>query len=145
MSYPGQLVFTSARRTLAGRHRGMLLTNVSRLDASCALPFTGVFKADAASSVASSAPALPFDVRREAIRDFSGRYGEAREASSEGWRSGRFRLVLAGAMMVARVRCAWCEGGNGEMSRRCQHKAESCRRSGWRKVVCRVSARDRRS
>lgn len=63
----------SAHRTLAGRDRGMLLTNVSRCDASPPLPFRGVFADDLASSVVGSATAPAFDARCDAIREFSGR------------------------------------------------------------------------
>lgn len=51
----------------------MLLTNVSRCDASPPLPFRGVFADDLASSVVGSATAPAFDARCDAIREFSGR------------------------------------------------------------------------
>lgn len=82
----------------------VLVTNVSRREASCVLPFAGMGAVNVFdSSVPSSMAALLLlDAPRDAIRDFSGRNGDARDESSECCRSGRFRLLLAGGIAGTR-------------------------------------------
>lgn len=84
------------------------MTNV----AACGVPLASCSRALSSSAILSS-EAFPRDVRR-AARDFSGLYGEGLLApsSSEACRSGRFRLLAAGAITLSEEwGCRWRKEG----------------------------------
>lgn len=84
----------------------------------------------ASSSPVLSEPSACCDVRR-VMRDFSGLYGDGRLApsSSEACRSGRFRLLLGGAMAIEGGRRLRRRGERGLESKCSKHVGVAQRRA----------------